>query len=61
VVDDGAAVDVCFETRYIKGGELFPPEFCTSEYGEPLPISGTLVKITDEDGEGFIMRVTEAK
>lgn len=54
-VNDGEAVDICFETRYIKDGEFFPPEFCTSDIGEPLPVTGEPL-IAD----GFLFRVTPA-
>jgi hypothetical protein len=50
----GEAVDICFEAREIKGTAFFPPEFCLSDTGDILPVTGGPV-IED----GFLFRVTE--
>ena len=52
-VNGGDALDICFETREIKGDAFFPPEFCLSDIGDVLPVTGGPV-IQD----GFLMRVT---
>ena len=52
-VNGGEAVDICFETREIKGDAFFPPEFCLSDIGSVLPVTGEPV-IEDR----FLFRVT---
>ena len=52
-IGDGEAVDICFETREIKGEAFFPPEFCLSETVGVLPVTGGPVV-----DDGFLFRVT---
>ena len=53
-IGDGEAVDICFETKEIKGDAFFPPEFCLSETFGALPVTGGPVV-----DDGFLFRVTE--
>ncbi len=52
-------IDICFETRDIKGTAPFPPVFCGTDVGlSPLPVTGTPI-VVDFMGMGdALIRVT---
>lgn len=53
------AVDICYSVQAIKGPAtaIFGSQFCLSDFGGTLPVTGTAVKVT-VDGFSTVMRVT---
>lgn len=59
-VDGGAAVDICFHLKEIKGTSGFPSNFCLSDLGVIMPVSRTPVIMSDPDAASLrtLIRVT---
>lgn len=55
----GESVDICFDVHQIKGPPIFPANFCVSDFGIAVPVSGTPVLITNPvDGSDTLLKVT---